>query len=97
MKRLLLAALAATALSAPALAGGLQLNCHSAHFYGQSTTRCALETIPEPHRLTGDEIAEQEHAEAKWLAFCKPTKETDNEGMVRLRYAQKGCEFGRSE
>ena len=33
----------------------------------------------------------------KWEAFCKPTRSIDSEGVGRLVYAQKGCEFGRSE
>ena len=33
----------------------------------------------------------------KWEAFCKPTRTVDSEGVGRLVYAKKGCEFGRSE
>ena len=33
----------------------------------------------------------------KWEAFCKPQRTYDNEGVTRLTYARKGCEFGRSE
>ena len=33
----------------------------------------------------------------KWEAFCKPKRTYDDEGVVRLVYARKGCEFGRSE
>jgi hypothetical protein len=34
---------------------------------------------------------------AKWEAFCQPAKQMDSEGIVRLTYAHKGCEFGRDE
>jgi hypothetical protein len=33
----------------------------------------------------------------KWEAFCKPARTYDDLGVVRLVYAQSGCEFGRSE
>ena len=43
-----------------------------------------------------DEAAKQERIK-KWETFCKPTRTYDSEGVIRLVYARKGCEFGRSE
>jgi hypothetical protein len=97
MKRLIMVALAATALSAPAHADGLQFNCRSAAYYGTYMTNCALESSPAPRKLTAEEVAAQEREAAKWEAFCHPVKVPDDEGVIHLRYAHKGCEFGRSE
>jgi hypothetical protein len=56
---------------------------------------------PPPEKLTkkqaATEAAEQKAKEERWLAFCKPQRVVDNEGVTRLLYAEKGCEFGRSE
>ena len=41
-------------------------------------------------------IDDQER-DKKWEAFCKPARTYDDLGVVRLVYAQSGCEFGRSE
>ena len=97
MKRIVLAALAATALSVSASAGGLQFNCRSSVYSGTYTSNCALESTPEPHKLTAEEAAAQEREAVKWEAFCHPVKVPDDEGVIHLRYAHKGCEFGRSE
>jgi opacity protein-like surface antigen len=97
MKRILLAAVAATALSASASAGGLQFNCRSTSYYGTYNGGCSLEDIKDPKKLTEEEIAALKVEDDKWLAFCKPVRQPDDEGVIRLRYAHKGCEFGRSE
>lgn len=93
MRRLILIALAATALSAPALAGD-NISCSYTKWYGVNCTRSY--TAP-PRAMTKDEIAAQDASIAKWEAFCKPTKTYDHDGIGRLTYAEKGCEFGRSE
>jgi len=46
---------------------------------------------------TAADIAARDAEVAKWESFCTPTKHTDDVGVVRLKYAHKGCEFGRSE
>ncbi len=50
-------------------------------------------TLKEAARIAAEEAA----ADAKWLAFCKPTRRYDEYGLTRLAYAQPGCEFGRAE
>lgn len=98
MKRLILVALAATALSASAHADGLQLKCRSSYYAHNSATNCALERITsEPITLTAEENAALDREHEKWLAFCQPVKVPDDEGVIHLRYAHKGCEFGRTE
>lgn len=70
------------------------LHCSYADWYGINCTRSYT---PPPRELTRDEIAEQDAKIAKWEAFCKPTKTYDSDGIGRLSYAQKGCEFGRDQ
>lgn len=94
MKRTVLAAVAALALTSPALAGGAQMHCTHSKFYG---TTCTLTDIRDALPPTEAEIAEQKAADEKWFEFCKPVGAPDNLGVIRLRYAHDGCEFGRSE
>lgn len=39
----------------------------------------------------------QQVEDRKWEAFCQPVRNADEWGVVRLSYAHKGCEFGRSQ
>lgn len=97
MKRLVLAALAATALISPACAGGFNWQCYHSRF----ATNCSMVEIGAPAPLSPAETAEREAARQaeleKWTKFCQPVGKTDDMGMVRLSYAHPGCEFGRSE
>lgn len=95
MRSLILAALAATALSGSAHAD--QFNCHSSYWHGSYTSNCSYGPTPKPRELTQDEVAERDAEIAKWEAFCKPVRVPDENGVIHLRYAEKGCEFGRSE
>jgi len=52
--------------------------------------------VRNPAQDQEDEKAKRASIE-KWEAFCKPKRTYDDEGVVRLLYARKGCEFGRSE
>jgi len=100
MKRSTLIALAAVATlasCAPALAEGVKLNCRTTSYGGTFNGGCVLETLQGPRVLTDAEAAALKAEDDKWLAFCKPVREPDNEGVIHLRYAKKGCEFGRSE
>lgn len=87
----------AFAWASKANAGGLQFNCNSSYGYGYHSTRCALEPIPEPRKLTAEEIAEQQRSDEHWLAYCQPKRQADDEGVIHLTYAHPGCEHGRSE
>jgi hypothetical protein len=91
-------ALAVLALmSVPAQAWDAVTTCTYSKFYGR-TCRTSV-TADQPRDLAqeaADEAAKQERIR-KWEAFCKPARTYDNEGVIRLVYAKKGCEFGRSE
>ena len=84
-------------MSVPASAWDVIRTCNYSRFYGDT---CKTSVIADPVRDTAqeaaDEAAKQERIK-KWETFCKPTRTYDSEGVIRLVYARKGCEFGRSE
>lgn len=93
MKRTVLAAVAALALTSPALAG-VREHCTHSKFFGSV---CTTTEIADPRPMTEEEFAAVKAEDEKWFAFCKPVGEPDRFGVIRLRYAHEGCEFGRSE
>src|ERR1700733_1670893 len=91
-------ALAVLALmSVPAQAWDVNTTCTYSQFYGRT---CRTSVIADQQRdyaqEAADEAAKQERIK-KWEAVCKRDRPYDSEGVVRLVYARKGCEFGRSE
>lgn len=90
MKRTLFAALAALTLSSSAQA--LDLNITTTripnHWYLDRGPR--IINVPKNFFGSDADIA-------KWEEFCQPRRTYDEYGVVRLVYAHKGCEFGRSE
>ncbi len=71
--------------------------CTFSKFYGRV---CTTSYMDDPPRNLAQEQEDEKAKRAsieKWEAFCKPKRTYDNEGVVRLVYARKGCEFGRSE
>ncbi|WP_291845686.1 hypothetical protein [Bradyrhizobium sp.] len=71
--------------------------CTFSQFNGRVCTTSYLNDPPRnPAQEQEDEKARRASID-KWEAFCKPTRTYDSEGVVRLAYAKKGCEFGRSE
>jgi hypothetical protein len=84
-------------MSGSAQAWDVNTTCTYSRFYGNT---CRTSVIADPPRdaaqEAADEAAKQERIK-KWETFCKPTRTYDSEGVVRLVYARKGCEFGRSE
>lgn len=93
MRSLILAAGLTAALAAPAKADGY--TCRFVQWYGTTCTRNVTPAPPQP--MTRAEIEVKDAEIAKWEAFCKPTKATDRDGITRLSYAEKGCEFGRTQ
>lgn len=81
----------------PAFGQGFQVHrhCTSSQFAG---TTCRTTVVPlvavEP---TAEELAAKATRIAQWEAYCQPKRTYDNEGVIRLVYAKRGCEFGRSE
>jgi hypothetical protein len=84
-------------MSGSARAWDVNTTCTYSRFYGNT---CKTSVIADQQRdyaqEAADEATKQERIK-KWEAFCKPTRTYDSEGVVRLAYARKGCEFGRSE
>ena len=100
MKPTLYVMFALALLSSSAQAWEVRTNCAHSRFYGATSCRTVgIEDQPQVR----DEAQEAEDYRAKqesikkWEAYCKPSRSYDNFGMVRLVYAKRGCEFGRSE
>ena len=76
---------------------GYQHHLHLLRFYGNTCKTSVIADQPRDYaQEAADEAAKQERIR-KWETFCKPTRTYDSEGVIRLVYARKGCEFGRSE
>lgn len=78
-------------------------NCRRSFYTG---TTCSTTTVDTSSSATPRQTSAAEERKnwedkqeriRKWEAFCKPTRVTDKEGITRMKYAQEGCEFGRSE
>jgi len=84
-------------LSTSAQAWQIVERCTYSKFNGRVCTTSYLDDpVRNPVQDQEDERARRAGIE-KWEAFCKPTRTYDQEGVVRLQYARRGCEFGRSE
>jgi hypothetical protein len=84
-------------MSVPASAWDVIRTCTYSRFYGDTCkTSVIADPVRDPAQEAADEAAKQERIK-KWETFCKPTRTYDSEGVIRLVYARKGCEFGRSE
>jgi hypothetical protein len=84
-------------MSGSAHAWDINTTCTHSKFYGSTCRTSVIADQPRDYaQEAADEAAKQERIK-KWEEFCKPTRTYDREGVVRLVYAKKGCEFGRSE
>jgi hypothetical protein len=84
-------------MSGSAHAWDVNTTCTHSRFYGSTCKTSVIADQPRDYaQEAADEAAKQERIK-KWEEFCKPTRTYDREGVVRLVYAKKGCEFGRSE
>ncbi len=92
-----IAALALLPTSVSAVGWDVVERCTYSKFFGRMCTTSYREA---PARNLAQEQEDEKARRAsieKWEAFCKPTRSIDNEGVGRLSYAHKGCEFGRTE
>ena len=83
-------------LSTSAQAWQIVERCTYSKFYGRL---CTTSYMDDPPRNLAQEQEDEKARRAsieKWEAFCKPTRSYDKEGVARLAYARKGCEFGRN-
>jgi len=71
--------------------------CTFSKFYGRVCTTSYLDDPPRNLAQEQEDDRAKRASIEKWEAYCKPTRTYDREGVVRLVYAKKGCEFGRSE
>lgn len=71
--------------------------CTFSKFFGRTCRTTYVQIEP---RNSAQELEDDKARRAsieKWEGFCRPVRNYDNLGVVRLSYAHKGCEFGRSE
>ena len=73
----------------------ISTTCHRS--YGTRSCATVLRDLSPPAPKSAEELAREAQEDAKWLAFCKPARRQDSEGLVRWTYAHKGCDLGRSE
>jgi hypothetical protein len=97
--KLLYAIATVALLSTSAQAGGWDVveRCTWSRFYGRVCTTSYRDQPPRDEAQDREDEKARRASIEKWEAFCKPTRTFDNEGVGRLVYAKKGCEFGRSE
>src|SRR6201989_1052591 len=84
-------------LSTSAQAWQVVEQCTHSKFFGKM---CTTSYLDYPGRTQAQNQEDEKPGRArieKWEAYCKPKRTFDSEGVVRLVYARKGCEFGRSE
>jgi hypothetical protein len=88
-------------VSGSAQAWEIRSSCAFSRYYGSSSCRTiGTPDQPPPPRDYAQEAEDLKAKEArirKWEAFCQPVRTYDNVGVARLVYAQRGCEFGRTE
>jgi len=95
--KILYAIAALALLSTSAQAWQTVERCTHSKFFGSV---CTTSYVDDPVRNAAQDQEDEKARRAsieKWEAFCKPKRTYDDEGVVRLLYARKGCEFGRSE
>ena len=71
--------------------------CTYSQFFGSLCTTTYLDDPPRDLAQEKEDEKARRASIEKWEAFCKPQRTYDDEGVVLLLYARKGCEFGRSE
>ena len=71
--------------------------CTYSKFFGAMCTTSYRDLPPRDLAQEKEDEKARRASIEKWEAFCKPVRNYDNEGVGRLAYAHKGCEFGRSE
>jgi hypothetical protein len=84
-------------LSTSAQAWQVVERCTHSKFFGKMCTTSYLDDLPRNAAQEQEDEKARRASIEKWEAYCKPKRTYDSEGVVRLVYARKGCEFGRSE
>ena len=92
-----IAALAILPTSVSAEGWDVVERCTYSKFFGRVCTTSYRELPPRDLAQEREDEKARRASIDKWEAFCKPTRSIDNEGVGRLAYAHKGCEFGRTE
>ena len=79
----------------------IRTTCSGSWYYGTVSCReVGTRDLPPATRDYAQEAEDLRVKQAgikKWETYCKPVRNYDDLGVVRLTYARQGCEFGRSE
>jgi len=94
MRRLILAALAACALTTSASALDLTIRFGPPQLFFPGAT-ASITHVPAPRNDV--ETRERDAAISRWEEHCKPVRWRNADGIVHLSYAHPGCEFGEGE
>lgn len=94
MKRTILAAVAALALTTSASALEITIR-HAPTILFTPGSAARIINIPGPVGIV--EQKEHDAAIARWTDHCKPTEHVGEYGVIHLTYAHPGCEFGEGE
>ena len=92
-----IAALAILPTSVSAEGWDVVERCTYSKFFGRVCTTSYRDLPPRDLAQEREDENARRASIEKWEAFCKPTRNIDSEGVGRLVYAHKGCEFGRTE
>ena len=92
-----IAALALLSTSASAEGWDVVERCTYSKFFGRMCTTSYRDAPPRSLAQEQEDEKARRASIEKWEAYCKPTRTFDHEGVGRLVYAKRGCEFGRSE
>lgn len=94
MRRIILAAVAALALTTSASALDLTIRYAPPLLFSPGST-ASINHVPEPLGVVEQEA--RDAAISRWTEYCKPARRADAFGVVHLTYAHPGCEFGEGE
>jgi hypothetical protein len=97
MKFLAIAISALALTSGSAQAWEVTTQCTYSRFFGKTCHTVGIDDQQRDPAQDAADLRAMQERDKKWETFCKPARTYDNLGVVRLAYAQSGCEFGRTE
>lgn len=77
----------------------VRTSCSSSRAYSNLSCRTVGADTPPPrdYAQEAEDLKARQERIGKWEAFCKPTSIQDQFGVVRLVYAHRNCDLGRSQ
>ncbi len=79
----------------------IRSNCSTSWYFGSGSCRIIgtedRPVAPRDYAQEAEDLRVKQAGIKKWETYCKPVRNYDDLGVVRLSYARQGCEFGRIE